>query len=389
MIFFFPYSTDAPIYHWPFATGGLIVANVLVFVLMVSGVITDPDAWMLSFGDGLHAEQWLTSMFTHGGLEHLLGNMLFLWVFGLVVEGKLGWLRFLTCYLGIGISQSMLEQLVMLGYTGEVPGSLGASSAIFGLMAMAAVWAPKNEITFFYIILIRTGTFEVSILVMAALYTGMELFWVILFGGGAGSSLLHLSGFAIGLPLGIVLLKRRIVDCEGWDFFHVWSGDYGAFKKEPEPAEVFAKLDARNKDRDQQMLAGAKTQFVKYLQQGNVAAALKLYEKMKSVGGGLTLDRKELVAIIQALHTAKRWPDSAPIMAEYIARFPESADPMRINLAQICVTQLLRPGKALDLLKCVNLKKLPEQHVALAKKIAAKARQMELDGVLEVDDEKW
>src|SRR5262245_11868944 len=151
-MFFFPYSTDAPVYYWPLATVGLIVANIVVFALMAGGMITDPDAWMLSFADGLHAEQWLTSMFSHAGIEHLLGNMLFLWVFGLVVEGKLGWLKFLTCYLGIGLTQAMLEQIVMLGYTGEVQGSLGASSAIFGLMAMAAVWAPKNEVTFFYLI---------------------------------------------------------------------------------------------------------------------------------------------------------------------------------------------------------------------------------------------
>ncbi len=389
MFFFFPYSTDAPVYYWPVATVAMIVVNVLVFVLMAGGVITDPDAWMLSFGQGLHAEQWLTSMFMHAGLEHLLGNMLFLWVFGLVVEGKLGWSKFLTCHLGIGVSQAMLEQLVMLGYSGEVPGSVGASSAIFGLMAMAAVWAPKNEITFFYLFFIRTGTFDVSILVMAMLYTGMELLFVMLFGGAAGSSLLHLSGFAIGLPLGIVLLKRGVVDCEGWDILHVWSGDYGAFKEVPEPAQVFAKVEARKLSRDQQMLAGAKQQFVQYLQQGNAAAALKLYEKMKEVGGGLMLDRKELVAVIQALHAARRWRDSAPLMAEFIARFPDAADTMRVKLAQICVMELQRPGKALDLLARVDPAKLPEKQVTLVNRIAAKARQLQAEGTVELDDDNW
>ena len=389
MLFFFPYATDAPVYYWPFATVAMIAINVLVCCLMIAGVITNPEDWVLSFGQGMHPEQWLTSMFMHAGIEHLLINMLFLWVFGLVVEGKLGWSKFLACYLGIGVSQAMLEQLVMLGYSGEVPGSVGASSAIFGLMAMAAVWAPKNEITFFYLFFIRTGTFDVSILVMAVLYTGMELLFVMLFGGGAGSSLLHLSGLAIGLPLGIMLLKRGVVDCEGWDIFHVWSGDYGAFKKEPEPAQVFAKVEARNQGRDQQMLAGAKQQFAQYLQQGNAAAALKLYEKMKNVGSGLTLDRKELVAIIQALHAAKRWRDSAPLMAEFIARFPDVADAMRVKLAQICVIELQRPGKSLDLLAHVNTAKLPEQQGTLVKRIAAKARQLQAEGTVELDDDKW
>ena len=157
--------------------------------------------------------------------------MIFLWVFGLIVEGKIGWWKFLACYLGIGIVHSMLEQIVMLGYSGDVPGALGASAAIFGIMAMAAIWAPLNEITFFWIFAFKTGTFEVGVYVMAAFYIGLEILLVTIYGGGAGSSLLHITGAAIGLPLGIAMLKWNMVDCDGNDLFHVWSGDYGAFKK--------------------------------------------------------------------------------------------------------------------------------------------------------------
>jgi len=211
--FFFPYTTDAPVYYWPFATVGLIVANVLIFLAMFNGMIPNADEWMLWYGEGLHPIQWVSNIFTHGGIQHLVGNMLFLWVFGIVVEGKLGWWKFLACYLGIGIVHSMLEQTFMLNYTGEVPGALGASAAIFGLMAMATIWAPLNEITFFYIFGGRTDSFDVSIVVMSMCYTGLELIYVFLFGGSAGSSLLHLTGFVVGLPLGIVLLLTKAVDC--------------------------------------------------------------------------------------------------------------------------------------------------------------------------------
>ena len=194
MFFFFPYTTDSPLYHLPIATIGLILANTLIFIGMVTGSIPHPESWILAYGAGMHPDQWLASIFSHGGIQHLVGNMIFLWVFGLIVEGKIGWWKFLACYLGIGIVHSMLEQIVMLGYSGDIPGALGASAAIFGIMAMAAIWAPINEITFFWIFAFKTGTFDVGVYVMAAFYVGLEILLVTIYGGGAGSSLLHISG---------------------------------------------------------------------------------------------------------------------------------------------------------------------------------------------------
>jgi membrane associated rhomboid family serine protease len=386
---FIPYSTDAPVYHLPFATVGLISLNVVIFFGVAVGNLGPFEDWMLTYGAGLHPDEWFRAMFMHGGIGHLFGNMVFLWVFGLVTEGKLGWWKFLACYIAIGAGQSMIEQTLMLGYSGEVPGSVGASAAIFGLIAMAAVWAPMNEVSFFYLIFVRAGTFDVSIAMLAAFYAGLEILSLILSAGTAGSSWLHLGGFALGMPLGIMLLKRKVVDCEGWDMFHVWRGDYGAFNKVPEPAEVFAKVDARKQSRDEKLLADAKQQLQMYFKQNNPLAAMRLYEKMKDVGAGLVLERTQMLAIIQALHTEKRWQDSAPFMAEFIERFPEQADAMRIKLAQICVVELHRPGKALDLLAGVTLSKLPEQHAALVKRIRAKAHAMEAEGVVELDVETW
>ena len=87
--------------------------------------------------------QWITSNFMHAGIMHLLGNMFCLWGFGLVVEGKIGWWRFLLVYLGIGITQCGLEQTLML--FADEGGSLGASAIIYGLMAMCMVWAPRMK----------------------------------------------------------------------------------------------------------------------------------------------------------------------------------------------------------------------------------------------------
>ncbi len=114
MLLLIPVSTDAPVYHFPAATIGLIVVNTLLFVFTGFGNPEVLDPFILWFG-AFHPSQWLTAFFLHASLSHLLGNMVFLWIFGLVVEGKLGWKKFLPLYLVIGICQCSVEQIIMLG----------------------------------------------------------------------------------------------------------------------------------------------------------------------------------------------------------------------------------------------------------------------------------
>lgn len=114
-----PYSTDAPIYHFPWMTIVLIVLNAIAFA--ITGMGMKSDGWMLTYGNGLHPLEWVAYSFLHFGFFHLLGNMFFLWAFGIVVEGKLGWWKFLILYMGIGIVAGMLIQIVMLGYVPRDP----------------------------------------------------------------------------------------------------------------------------------------------------------------------------------------------------------------------------------------------------------------------------
>jgi membrane associated rhomboid family serine protease len=213
-----PYRTDAPVYHMPVATIGLIVANTVVFYLLSSGAI-GYESLVLEYGK-LDPLEWITSNFVHAGILHLLGNMIFLWVFGLVVEGKVGPLPFLLIYLGIGAAQCAIEQVLMLGQ--EEGYSLGASAIDFGLLGIAMIWAPKNHVDIWYWFYIATGTFTITIETAAYIFLGFEIFDQIL-GMASGffltSMLLHLMGAAIGIPLGIFLLKKGYVDCEGWDWF--------------------------------------------------------------------------------------------------------------------------------------------------------------------------
>ena len=285
-----PLNTDAPIYHFPFACIGMIVVNCFAFLATGWGTMENVEQWSLwalSYGDGLHPVQWVTSNFIHMGAAHLIGNMIFLWGFGLVVEGKLGWWRFLLVYLVIGVSQCAVEQTIMLGHTPEVAaeefveqfaelneefddeliaqmeaaglseeeietkkeelreelegfaseieltyaqfnGSCGASAIIYGMLAMSLVWAPKNEVTLLLFIAFRAITFEATIMSFSAWYIGLEILSATFEGFTIATSTLHLMGAAAGFGIGTLMLKKDIVDCEDWDLFSVLSGNYGA-----------------------------------------------------------------------------------------------------------------------------------------------------------------
>jgi len=89
---------------------------------------------------------WLTlftSLFLHGGLQHLLGNMLFLWIVGDNVEEVLGGARYLIVYLACGVAGSLAQ--IAAAPNSVIP-TLGASGAIAGIMGAYLIWFPHNQI---------------------------------------------------------------------------------------------------------------------------------------------------------------------------------------------------------------------------------------------------
>ncbi|MBM79091.1 MAG: hypothetical protein CMJ78_00675 [Planctomycetaceae bacterium] len=225
-----PLSTDAPVYHFPWATIALIFANVVCFVLTGMGAFENIEIWQnwaLQFGEGLKPHQWLSMNFLHFGFMHLIANMIFLWCFGLVVEGKLGWWRFLLAYLGIGVLGGCLIQVVMLGYEGLSPGAGGASLVVYGLMAMSLVWAPKNEVSCLLVLWIRVFIIEITILKMGVFYIGIDVIFGLIKGFTVGGELGHVIGPILGFALGTFMLRQDWVDCENWDLFAVLKGTYG------------------------------------------------------------------------------------------------------------------------------------------------------------------
>lgn len=383
----FPYSCDALLYHLPIATGVMIGLNILAFLGVASGTIDAENGWLLEYGTGLHPIQWLLSPFMHAGFEHLLGNMVFLWTFGLVTEGKLGWQRFVLVYLGIAVGQSALEQMVFPMLAPEVPYTLGASAAIFGLVAMACIWAPINQLSIFMLIIVRPVFFEMSVGLFAALYVGLDLLYCFALGVGAIGSATHLMGAAMGAVAGLVLLKRGVVECEDYDLLSVLSGTYGSDKQKQREAAAIAPEVQAERRADQAL--ETRRRFDAFLQIDQPQQALVTLQRARMLKVPFELDRKQLIALITGLQKQKLWTESAPLMADLLARFPEGSQAVRVKLAQVCVVELDKPAKALELLDGLNGTPLTPQLAAARDTVRAVARRKVDEGAVEIDDAGW
>jgi membrane associated rhomboid family serine protease len=144
----------------------------------------------------------IVSMFMHGSIAHIAGNMLFLWIFGDNVENALGHIRYLIFYLVCGVLASLAHVYGTLIFGGDltIP-SLGASGAISGVMGGYLLLFPGRRVT---VIMFRYVT-QVSALVAVGLWFAFQLIASlgILSGGDSGgvAYFAHIGGFVAGLAL--------------------------------------------------------------------------------------------------------------------------------------------------------------------------------------------
>jgi membrane associated rhomboid family serine protease len=210
-----PIGDRNPTRTTPFVTYALIVTNIAVFVWQVLVISGGGEAW-LTPGYGLvpsrikndptgEAFTVLTSMFMHGGLLHIAGNMLFLHIFGDNVEDEVGHVRYVAFYLLAGIGAAAAQFFV--DPSSRVP-MVGASGAIAGVLGAYMVLHPSAPI----MVLLPIGLFiELPAWLVTGLWFAIQLYSGV---GSLGASsgvafFAHIGGFIVGLLLIRPLLVGR------------------------------------------------------------------------------------------------------------------------------------------------------------------------------------
>jgi membrane associated rhomboid family serine protease len=152
----------------------------------------------------------ITSMFLHGGWLHLLGNMLFLWVFGGAVEDSLGHATYLLFYFVCGVGAAITHMIFNWGST--VP-TIGASGAISGIMGAFIVLYPRARVTTLIPALFLFFTIRIPAILMLGYWFFLQIFsgFASLGIGDQGGTawFAHVGGFILGAILVIALRPRK------------------------------------------------------------------------------------------------------------------------------------------------------------------------------------
>jgi membrane associated rhomboid family serine protease len=239
----FPLKDNIPTDRFPVVTAALIVANLIVYFLFQKGGLHGPSQQdVVDYGfipyelthPGTHCElvsggQQLacgkhighgqpasvvtifTSMFMHGGLLHIGGNMLFLWIFGNNVEDSMGRVKYLLFYLAGGLAAVALQTLV---HPDAAVPTIGASGAIAAVLGAYIVLYPRARVVTLIFIILFFTIVELPALVVLGLWILLQILYgsLDLTHGGVGGGtayFAHIGGFVFGLLVVRLLAKRR------------------------------------------------------------------------------------------------------------------------------------------------------------------------------------
>lgn len=219
MFFLLPYRAKNPPEVFPYVTIALIVLNTLIFAFTSHDFLVVKDSAVARFAvshSTLSPWRLLSAMFLHGSILHLAGNMLFLWIFGAAVEGRLRPLRFLAVYLGAGALGGLLSDFVNGLISPDIP-NLGASGAIMGLAGAYLYLFPFAPIRLIWgawiWLLPRGGITEWQARWVILYFVGLDVLNGLILGAHDGvGHLVHLGGAAAGF--GLVALLRVPRDTE-------------------------------------------------------------------------------------------------------------------------------------------------------------------------------
>lgn len=213
-----PLKDDNPTEIKPIVTIGFIVTCVLVFLHQVSLPPKLGEIFVYQFGAipavvfgnaDLPPElvavpaygSLMTSMFLHGGWMHLIGNMLYLWIFGNNIEDVMGHVKFVVFYVACGILAALSHAVID---TGSAVPMIGASGAISGVLGAYLLLYPHARV----LVLIPFGFFSQVIYVPAGIVLGLYFIMQLVSGGmsighegGGVAFFAHIGGFVAGMAL--------------------------------------------------------------------------------------------------------------------------------------------------------------------------------------------
>jgi membrane associated rhomboid family serine protease len=217
---FVPVAVDVAMSRYPWMNWVLMAIIVIFFLAQLASpetmnqYILGADGYVmadneLEFFIGEPIDESFLSLFGHIFLHadaiHLIGNLLFMWVFGNAVCAKVGNLVYPILFLSCGAIAGLVQTMLV-----DAP-VIGASGAINGIVGFYLIYYPVNNIAMFYFIFFRTGTVEFSSIWMILLWLAFDI-WGVAVGGSGVAYVAHLTGFALGASSAVIAHLRRWIE---------------------------------------------------------------------------------------------------------------------------------------------------------------------------------
>lgn len=332
----------------------LIAANVLVYIVL--DVFARPLSRAIGEGakdqllldpESLSLYQFFSYQFLHGDFWHLFGNMLFLWVFGNSVNGKMGQVAYLFFYLACGVFAG-----IGVVATSDNP-CLGASGSIAGITTAFLVLFPRSGVTVFYWLWLYVGTIQVQamllILVKIILWDNI-LSPNIEQGPGAESVAYaaHIAGYIFGFAWCSLMLLVRALPRDQYDIV--------ALVKRYHQRQQFRTMMADPNQRARATfgrvarpitaITGApddepvvvdeitahRADIGDLISDGNFAAAAERYESLIAKDPNQVLPRRHMLAIANHLMTVGQYAQAAAAYEKFLKQFPTDLEAQQIRL---------------------------------------------------------
>ena len=336
-----PIRTETSIRTTPWVNYGLIAANILAyFVFDYSHNFTlkqFKNDYLILLADWPALYQFFTYQFLHADPMHLAGNMLFLWVFGNPVCGKMGSLPYLLFYLAGGVFAAW-------GYAlGGSDPMLGASGAIAAVTAAYLVLFPRSHVTvLFFFFLITYFQVPAIILIVFKVILWDNILAPGLSGGANVAHSAHLAGYLFGFVATMLMLWRRALPRDMFDMVALWKRwnrrraysaasadspagartEFGTVAR-PVPAapEVVAVENAWLDE-----VTDLRSRIADAVGSGDLESATALYEQLVGVDSEQCLAQKQQLQVARQFYGTGRFPQAAAAFERFLACYPRSSD---------------------------------------------------------------
>jgi membrane associated rhomboid family serine protease len=341
-----PIRTDYKLSRTPLVNYGIIAANAVIFLYTLSSAAASQlsDAYLLH-PDDPQLYQFFTSVFLHANWMHLLGNMLFLWVFGNAVNDRFGNAGYLAFYLAGGVLAG--TGYLLLG--GHAP-VLGASGAIAAVTGAYLVLFPRVRVTLLVLLVWVFVPWEVSSLLFLLfqfvfnLWMSFSPAWTGASAGGIAYAA-HSSGYIFGIGLSALLLALRVLPREPYDLLGLLrhTARRESYRRsvadgyDPFDRGAGAKVSSRVVQQDvprtisAQELELRKTVAAAFAQ-NNLPQAAQAYWHLLQIAPDAVLSRQQQLSVAHQLMSDQKYAAAAAAYELFLRHYGDYADSPDIYL---------------------------------------------------------